>query len=316
VVVAGIRHPVATYLTTAPSVQAALAVLAALILFGASYVLMRPVLVRLLARTGPDRIPWIEEDPPAHWGNLVRDLFPASRRLSSTEFDRLLRIVQIFLRDTRFEGAGGFVVTEPVRLSVASQACYLVLGKETNPFPSTRRIIVYPETFVPRRPASNLDFDLVDMDEGPTLGESWDHGTVILSWPSVTAGAKNPDDGWNVVFHEFAHQLDQGDGESGGMPADVPVALRAEWQALVAERLEELRADLDDGVEPYLDDYAATNEAEFFAVAVEAYFEVPTALAEVDPELFELFLAYFGWAPDGAGGTSRRELTRGPEGRA
>ncbi len=280
--------------------QAALAVLAALILFGASYVLIRPVLVRLLARTGPERIPWLAEDPPAHWGQLVRDVFPASRSLSSVKFDRLLRIVQIFLRDTRFEGAAGFVITERVKLSVASQACYLVLGKETHPFPSTRRVIVYPETFVPRRPDSSMDFDLVDMDDGPTLGESWDHGTVILSWPSVAAGARDPDDGWNVVFHEFAHQLDQGDGESGGMPADVPTALRTEWQALVAARLEELRADLNDGVEPYLDDYAATNEAEFFAVAVEAYFEVPGALAEVDPELFKLFLAYFGWAPDGA----------------
>ena len=279
--------------------EAVAAVVAALAIFGLSYLVVRPIFIQVLARSEPAPIQWSTEPPPAHWRGEILRLFPAAGRLPSPGMDRLLKTVQLFLAHTRFEGAGGFEITEEVELSVASQACYMLLGRDEEPFPQTRRIIVYPETFVPRRPAGLPDFDFIDEPDGATLGESWDHGTVILSWPSVIAGAQDPDDGWNVVFHEFAHQLDQGDGESGGMPTDLTTALRQEWQAVVADRLEEIRRDLDEGHEPYLDDYAATNEAEFFAVATETYFEAPDHLARWDPELFELMQAYFGWVPGG-----------------
>ncbi|NNM34249.1 MAG: zinc-dependent peptidase [Gemmatimonadetes bacterium] len=258
---------------------------------------MRPILMRALARSTPTPVQWLEEPPPPHWREVITRTFPAARRLSPSRLDRLLQTVQLFLENTRFEGAGGFELTEEVELTIASQACYMLLGRDEEPFPRTRRVIVYPETFVPRRPAGIPDFEFIDEPDEATLGESWDHGTVILSWPSVEAGARDPDDGWNVVFHEFAHQLDQGDGESGGMPADVPGTLRQEWQAVVADRLAEIRRDLDDGHEPYLDDYAATNEAEFFAVATETYFEAPDHLAQWDPGLFALMQAYFRWTP-------------------
>ena len=279
--------------------EAIVAVLAAVAIFGASYVLVRPLLIGVLARSPSPPVRWPAEPPPPHWGTVIRDAFPAARRLTPNRFARLLKAVQLFVRETRFEGAGGFEITEEVELTIASQACYMLLDREEEPFPQTRRIIVYPETFVPRRPAGIPDFDFVEELDEATLGESWDHGTVVLSWPSVVAGARDPDDGWNVVFHEFAHQLDQGDGEAGGMPADLPGVLRKDWQALIDDRLAEIRADLDEGHEPYLDDYAATNEAEFFAVAVETFFEAPDHLSRWDPDLFGLLTAYFGGASDG-----------------
>lgn len=252
-----------------------------------------PLVTSLLRRAPESGIRWVDEPIPGAWPGLLPRVFPAATALSPDARERLLRLVQVFLRDTAFEGAGGFEVDDRVRLSVAAQACYLVLGMDREPYPGTRRVIVYPETFMPRRPAATLDFELVEEEEGPTLGESWHHGAVILSWPSVAAGSRDPEDGWNVVFHEFAHQLDQGDGDSGGMPPDVPPSLRSEWTRVVDERLAEIRSDLDQGVEPYLDDYAATNEAEFFAVAVEAFYELPGYLWEADPELYDLLAAYF-----------------------
>ena len=273
--------------------EAVVAVAAAALLFAAALFLGRSLFAGVLSRTPTPKVRWVEEPIPSEWAPLLPTVFPAATALSQEGTERLLRLVQIFLRDTRFEGAGGFEITDQVRLSIAAQACYMVLGREEEPFPATRRVIVYPETFVPRRPATTLDFELVDEEEGPTLGESWHHGAVILSWPSVVAGSRDPEDGWNVVFHEFAHQLDQGDGDSGGMPVGVSPELRPRWREVVEARVDEMRRDIDDGREPYLDDYAATNEAEFFAVAVEAFYELPGYLWEEDPELYDLLTDYF-----------------------
>jgi Mlc titration factor MtfA (ptsG expression regulator) len=269
------------------------AVIAAGLIFYAAFRIGSPLVASLLRRAPESGIRWVEEPVPSQWPRLLHKVFPASRALAPEDRERLLRMMQVFLRDTAFEGAGGFEINDRVRVSVAAQACYLVLGMNRDPYPDTRRVIVYPETFVPRRPTTTLDFELVEEGEGPTLGESWHHGAVILSWPSVKAGSRDPEDGWNVVFHEFAHQLDQGDGEGGGMPVDVPQSLRPEWARVVQDRLAEMRSDLAQGIEPYLDDYAATNEAEFFAVAVEAFYELPGYLWEADPELYDLLAAYF-----------------------
>jgi len=155
---------------------------------------------------------------------------------------------------------------------------------------------VYPSTVVPVYAGMHAHGS-VTTEEQPVLGQSWGHGTVILSWDSVRRGAGVPGDGQNVVFHEFAHQLDQEDGEADGTPyLDSLSALRA-WGAVMQEHYARLRSAVEGGRKTLLDEYGATNPAEFFAVATEFFFEKPLQLKRKHPALYEELAEYYGQDP-------------------
>ena len=217
---------------------------------------------------------------------LVRGMGEADRR-------ELGGIVQILLREKRFEGCGGLEVTDEIRLTIAAQAGVLLLHRETDFYPTLRSILVYPRAWTAPQATPGPGGVVT---EGPQtrLGESWHRGAVVLSWDDVARGAADPDDGHNVTLHEFAHQLD---GEAGGMEGAPrlrgPGRYRAWAEALGAE-YEELIERLHRGHRTLLDPYAATNPAEFFAVATELYFEKPGAMRRRHPELFEQLEAFYG----------------------
>jgi len=124
-------------------------------------------------------------------------------------------------------------------------------------------------------------------DERQSLaGESWQHGQVVLAWDEVRAGAAVADDGRNVVVHEFAHQLDQEGGAANGAPWLPGRARAARWAAVMRNEFDALQQRLARGEAGVLDPYAATNPAEFFAVASEVFFERPQALASNHPALY------------------------------
>src|SRR5205085_9303 len=117
----------------------------------------------------------------------------------------------------RFEGCKGLVITDEVRVTIAAQACLLLLHRPGDYYSRLRTILVYPSTYLApftHRAAAGV----IHEQKRTLLGESWQHGAVVLAWDSVTAGAANAMDGHNVVFHEFAHQLDQEDGAADGAP--------------------------------------------------------------------------------------------------
>jgi Mlc titration factor MtfA (ptsG expression regulator) len=130
------------------------------------------------------------------------------------------------------------------------------------------------------------------------LGESWETGSVILSWDSVVAGARNADDGMNVTIHEFAHQLDQENG-TDGVPVLKDRAAYRQWAEVFERNYEELVEDVEDGKgpEPLIDPYGATNPAEFFAVASETFFEESEDLRKEHPDLYEQLRNYYGLDP-------------------
>lgn len=245
----------------------------------------------VLSRLRWDRpIQFQEEPPPDHWADIIRENFVAAGHLDAQEFDRLIRLTQVFIRDKRFEGGGGFEVTEEVKVTIAAQACYLILRNGLAVYPKTRTIIVYPSTFIPK----HLDpYGYVE-EGSATLGQAWTMGPVILAWDDTLRGGVHPSDGRNLVFHEFAHQLDMASGETSGTPGGLRTSALAPWARVIGKSHKRLRRDAWAGRDGVLDHYGAENEAEFFAVATEAFFERPSKLKRAFPELYEQLAGFYG----------------------
>ena len=121
----------------------------------------------------------------------------------------------------------------------AAQAALVTLGLRNHRyFPKLQSILIYPGAF---RDHGRRRFDLhQDDDRGVLYGESWDTGSVILSWDNVVAGGRNADDGMNVVIHEFAHQLDQYNGIADGVPQLASRDDYARWAAVMGPHYEAL----------------------------------------------------------------------------
>jgi len=220
---------------------------------------------------------------------------PLARWLSAEERERLLRLVQVFLTEKHFEGCGGLTVTEEMKIRIAAEACLLLLNLEGPCYPTLRTVLVYPHGFVPKFAGSPGTGEIA-RSPVPLIGESWGDGVVVISWDDAVRGARNPVDGDNVVLHEFAHQLDAEDGAANGAPILPPGALRT-WGGVLSEEYERLRRDAADDRRSALDDYGATNKAEFFAVATEAFFEKPVQLEREHPALYTQLRQFYRQDP-------------------
>lgn len=246
-----------------------------------------------------------EPFPPA-WRAIVRRRVPLAARLPANLQAQLRRHIQVFLAETPFIGCNGLVIDDEVRVTIAAQACLLLLNEPHGRFSWLRQVLVYPGAFAVD--VSHMDATgVVQSGRDWRAGESWQEGLVVLSWEDVLVGARDPGDGWNVVIHEFAHQLDARGGVSAAAiePEDAPDAgsvdtgARHNWTpamqaAYVALIRDAEQAEQGEQSEPFLDPYGATNAAEFFAVVTEAYFEQGRELAQAHPELFADFQRLYG----------------------
>jgi len=266
-------------------------ILAAAVLLGVGFLLVSPVLRRI--RAGPLRL---SSDPiPDRWRDIVDESVPLARRLSSEERERLLRLVQLFLSDKHFEGCGGLTVTEEMKVTIAAEACLLLLHLEGPCYPSLRTVLVYPQGFVPKFARTPRSGELPPA-VGPLIGESWPDGVVVISWDDAVRGAQDASDGSNVVLHEFAHQLDSEAGFGGGEPV-LPVSAVRTWGRVLSDEYERLRQDAAADRPSVLDPYGAENKAEFFAVATETFFEKPVQLEQDHPELYAQLRQFYGQDP-------------------
>ncbi|MDX1733711.1 MAG: zinc-dependent peptidase [Halioglobus sp.] len=228
--------------------------------------------------------------PDAWRRHLVRRL-PVYQRLSASEQSHLQQMIQLFLQEKAFYGCAGLEITDEIRVCIAAQACLLSLGRQGPLYPKLTAILVYPGGFFVEREAVLEDGTVAD-DHGHMLGESWDNGRVILSWDDVARGAEDFGDGHNVVLHEFAHQLDAASGATNGAPPLWRNSYQA-WATVFSDNFEDLRRRAHSGRDTVIDTYGATNEAEFFAVATETFFERPQELHKVRPELFDELQRYY-----------------------
>jgi Mlc titration factor MtfA (ptsG expression regulator) len=236
---------------------------------------------------------------PAEWEAIIQRNVAHDRWLAPEERRRLRDLIRVFIAEKRWEGCGGLDLTDEIRVTIAAQACILVLELPHALYRNVRSILVYPSTVVmpPRRPGA---FEVPIQPVGgplPVLGEAQLRGPVILVWDAVRRTGRHPESGHNVVYHEFAHKLDMLDGRADGTP---PLHGRAEYQRWVRVCSREylaLRERSVLGKSGLLDAYGATNEAEFFAVATEQFFDQPVALRGRHPELYEVLQAFYRLDP-------------------
>jgi Mlc titration factor MtfA (ptsG expression regulator) len=253
---------------------------------------------------------WAARPFPPAWREVLRRRVPLYRRLPADLQRQLRRHILVFLAEKPFVGCAGLAVTDEMRVTIAAHACLLRLNRGGPLFPELQRILVYPGAFVVDRVQAAPGGVLRD-ERRVLAGESWSQGQVILSWQDVLDGARVVDDGRNVVLHEFAHQLDQESGAANGAPRLGSPAAQARWARVMGAEFAALQARIrareagatrraaawswfsgpsepePPAPEPELvSDYGATNEAEFFAVVTEVFFEQPQALAARHPALF------------------------------
>ncbi len=230
---------------------------------------------------------------PQPWRRILRRHVPYVARLPHPLQRRLQGHMLVFLAEKPFIGCAGMVVDDTVRVTIAAQACLLLLGRADDAvFPQLRQVLVYPGAFAVER-TQNLGGGVVQDQRRHLAGESWAQGQVLLSWDDVLRGAADPADGRNVVLHEFAHQLDQETGSANGAPVLRAKASPQQWSTVFQRAYQELQWAVSQGQETLLDAYGATDPAEFFAVATECFFERATEMAQALPDLFAALSGYY-----------------------
>lgn len=234
---------------------------------------------------------------PESWRGLIERNVSFFGRLSAADQSELLGHMQVFLDEKRFEGCGGLELTEEMRLTIAAQACLLLLHRKTDCFPMLETILVYPSTYVAEE-SRPLEGPVWQEGASSRHGETGQRmGTMVLAWDAAHYGGADPSDGKNVVLHEFAHQLDFENHATDGTPALDSRRQQLAWAQVMRTEFASLRAADETGIPTLLDTYGATNAAEFFAVATEAFFEQPHALRAQHPKLYAELQGFFRQDP-------------------
>ena len=248
-----------------------------------------------VSRRNKRRAQLMGESFPNNWQAMIENNVPLYKHLPEELKPQLHGLVNVFLAEKNFVGCGGQEISNEVKVTIAAQACMLLLNRKPRFFPKLKTIYVYPHTYV----AKGVTNDGGIMIEGKSvrLGESWQNGPVVLAWDSITGGARNVQDGQNVVLHEFAHQLDQEDGSADGAPILENHSSYRTWAAVLGEEYENLRDKTDHRRRSVIRKYGATNPAEFFAVATEAFFEKPKQMHKRCPDLYEELKNYYKLDP-------------------
>jgi Mlc titration factor MtfA (ptsG expression regulator) len=231
----------------------------------------------------------------ALWRRALEHL-PFLQGLSADEARRLKALALVFLAEKQLTPLKGLVLSDDDRIEIALQACLPILELGLDWYDGWVGIVVHPSDFKVQR--AQTDEDGVLHEWGDHLaGESWPGGPVVLSWEALDDSGSVPYGGANVVIHEFAHKLDMMTGEADGVPPLPSRAAREEWTKVFDADYDRFCKDVEAGRETLLDPYAAEHEAEFFAVASEAFFECPNALKREYPQLYGLFAGFYRQDP-------------------
>jgi MtfA peptidase len=217
-------------------------------------------------------------------------------KLSSAQQESLRDQMQVFLHEKQFIGCQGVQVTEEMKVIIAAIACLLILSNRGTPFPVLRSILVYPDAYRVKNSVVN-EIGLVEEQQEVRLGESWSRDQVVLAWSVIQRDLNSWNDGHNLILHEFAHQLDQADGQAEGVPILSDRAHYREWTRVMGATYQQLCTAVQQKQSTVLDAYGTLNPAEFFAVATETFFECPQSLQQEYPALYEQLQRYYELDP-------------------
>jgi Mlc titration factor MtfA (ptsG expression regulator) len=231
------------------------------------------------------------------WRAIIAQNVGYTRYLDEVEQKQLEDLVQVFVAEKTFVGCGGLELDDEVRVTIAANACVLLLGLDHDVYSGVESILVYPSTVRPPERSTLVGSVAVVKPAPAILGQAHVVGPVILVWDAVKHGSQDPNNGHNVVFHEFAHKLDMLDNEIDGTPPLRETEQYDEWSRVCGEVYFDLQKRVQRGQHTFLDEYGATNEAEFFAVATEYFFEKPKQLLSEHSELYRVLREYYRQDP-------------------
>lgn len=233
---------------------------------------------------------------PKEWRSILKKRLPYFHALPADLQLQLKRHIQIFIDEKVFIGCDNFEITDEVRVTIAAQASLLLLNRKTDFYPKLKQILVYPDAFIVNNQHKDIS-GIVWEQRNLLAGESWEYGKVVLSWRNTLDGAADPHDGNNVVIHEFAHQLDQEDGQANGAPILQHFADYSTWSEVLSREFTQLQHSANFGMPSLFNYYGATNPAEFFAVITEVFFEKPGDFYQQHPDLYRELSRFYQLDP-------------------
>jgi hypothetical protein len=239
---------------------------------------------------------WEQEVFPAEWLAIIHRNCRHFATLTSAEQGRLLRDTRWFLREKSIEATLGLALTDEMKVTVAVHASLLGLGFDSPPFDRLISIILQPESYAATK-IRHAQPGVEIHSEEQRLGEAWRNGPVLLSWRDILRQCRDAPDGRNVVFHEFAHLLDMADADADGIPPLETEEQYRTWLDVTNLEYRRLIHHAQLGRRTLLDWYGTTNEAEFFAVATECFFEQSVEMRELHPGLYSVLHAYYKQDP-------------------
>ena len=234
---------------------------------------------------------------PRHWSAIIGRNVPLYSRLPAADREELLGHIQVFVAEKHWEGCGGLELTDEIRITIAAQACVLLLHRESDYYPRVTSILIYPSSYVAQEDRS-IGGGIWEEGDEERLGHTHERmGVIVLAWDAALHGSRIWGDGPNVVLHEFAHQLDFENASTDGTPLLDSRQQYLSWARVLGAEYDELRKVDASGGSSFLNTYGATNPAEFFAVVTEMFFERPIELRARHPALYEELKGFYRQDP-------------------
>lgn len=239
----------------------------------------------------------LRQHPIPHdlWDDVLKRL-PICSHLSAEQQQKLKRLSTLFLYKKTFTGVKGFELDDEKRLIITIQACLPILNLDVSYYDGWIEVVVYPDTFVIYRNTTD-NIGLVSDSTVAASGEAWSHGPVILSWTDVHKDSFSPKAGHNVIIHEFCHKLDMLNGRANGMPPLHPSMRRHEWTDSLSAAYHVMLSKISSNQPTAINEYGATNPAEFFAVLSETFFTAPYILKQKCPDVYEQLALFYKQHP-------------------
>ena len=237
----------------------------------------------------------LQEPFPVQWQEILEEQVRHYSFLNLVEKERLQQLIQVFLGEKKFEGCNGLEIIDEIRVVIAAEACMLILGLPHDLYPGLITLLVYPSTVVvpPSKMGVFTQNPFIERSKTAIYGQAFHRGPVILVWDEVKRGARHPESGHNVVYHEFAHLLDMESGSANGTPRLHSRDQYRTWAKVFTEGFLLLRRKSDKGEKTFLDSYGALNEAEFFAVATEYFFDRPMQMEKKRKALYDVLAGFY-----------------------
>ena len=236
---------------------------------------------------------------PSSWEEILRHNVPSFKLLNSEEREHLRNLIKVFIAEKEWVGCGGLRLIDEMRVTIAAMACMLILSLNHNYYKNVETILIYPEDVVlPERQIGFFEMVTQPMEpDGPITGQAFEQGPLILVWDAVLQSIEEAGSGYNVVYHEFAHKLDMQDGVADGTPLLSDGAKYRDWVKICSREYLKLLKDVEKGKRTFLDEYGATDEVEFFAVATEHFFDQPVQMLKAAPELYRVLKEFYRQDP-------------------